>query len=87
MRFPDEEQADGARAQKTASFGLTKRAFKFARLYAENPGWTITRVAREAGFSDRARGAHVPRLRTHAGPARDPGNSPFRLFGSQQGSG
>src|SRR5262249_37091982 len=39
--------------------GLTRRALKFARLYAENPHWTITRAAREAGFSDRARGAHV----------------------------
>jgi phage terminase small subunit len=58
MRYPTREQSDGTRAQKTA-FGLTRRALKFARLYAENPHWTITHAAREAGFSDRARGAHV----------------------------
>jgi hypothetical protein len=31
------DQSDGARAQKKLDFGLTKRALKFARLYAENP--------------------------------------------------
>src|SRR5262249_34686944 len=50
----------GARAQQTAVvFGLTSRAAKFARHYAENPHWTISRAAREAGYNDRARGAHV----------------------------
>jgi hypothetical protein len=60
MRHPTRDQSDGARAQQTRlDFGLTKRALNFARLYAENPHWTITHAAREAGFSDRARGAHV----------------------------
>ncbi len=60
MRYPTPDQSHGARAQKTGlDFGLTRRALKFARVYAENPHWTITRAAREAGFSDRARGAHV----------------------------
>lgn len=58
MRYPTPEQSDGARAQKGRLFGLTHRALRFAQLYAENT-WTITRAAREAGFSDRARGAHV----------------------------
>jgi hypothetical protein len=60
MRYPSEEQCQGARAQKTAlDFGLTARALKFARLYAETPDCTISRAARAAGYSDRARGAHV----------------------------
>jgi hypothetical protein len=60
MRHPTIEQRDGARAQKAAlDFGLTPRALKFARLYAEQPRCTISAAAREAGFSDRARGAHV----------------------------
>jgi hypothetical protein len=60
MRYPSEEQRQGARAQKTAlDFGLTARALKFARLYAEEPDRTISDAARAAGFSDRARGAHV----------------------------
>jgi hypothetical protein len=58
MRYPTAEESEGARAQKRRLFGLTQRALKFAKLYAEND-WTITRAAREAGFSDRARGAHV----------------------------
>jgi hypothetical protein len=58
MRYPTAEESEGARAQKRRLFGLTQRALKFAKLYAEN-NWTITRAAREAGFSDRARGAHV----------------------------
>jgi hypothetical protein len=59
MRYPTTDQSAGHRAQKGAlDFGLTKRALKFARLYAEN-NWTITRAAQEAGFSDRGRGAHV----------------------------
>jgi hypothetical protein len=60
MRYPTREQHDGARAQKaTLDFGLTPRALKFARLYAEKPDRTISDAARAAGFSDRARGAHV----------------------------
>lgn len=60
MRHPTKEQRDGARAQKAAlDFGLTGRALKFARLYAETPHCTISDAARAAGFSDRARGAHV----------------------------
>jgi hypothetical protein len=59
MRYPTKEQRDGARAQKAADFGLTTRALKFARLYAETPNCTISDAARAAGFSDRARGAHV----------------------------
>jgi hypothetical protein len=59
MRYPTKDQRDGARAQKAADFGLTKRALAFARLYAETPGCTISGAARAAGFSDRARGAHV----------------------------
>src|SRR5216683_6046175 len=60
MRYPTIDQSEGARAQKTAlGFGLTDRALKFARLYAENPYWTITHIAWEAGYSDRGRGAHV----------------------------
>ncbi len=58
MRYPTADQSEGARAQKLG-FGLTRRALRFAHLYAENPSWTISRAAREAGFSDRARGAHV----------------------------
>lgn len=59
MRYPTIDQSDGARAQNKLEFGLTKRALKFARLYAENPRWTITHIARQAGYSDRGRGAHV----------------------------
>jgi hypothetical protein len=58
MRYPTAEQSEGARAQKQRLFGLTYRALRFAQLYAEN-NWTITRAAREAGYSDHARGAHV----------------------------
>jgi hypothetical protein len=59
MRYPTPEQRDGARAQKAGDFGLTPRALRFARLYAEKPDRTISDAARAAGFSDRARGAHV----------------------------
>jgi hypothetical protein len=60
MRYPTPEQKAGARAQNAAlDFGLTRRALKFARLYAEKPRCTISNAARAAGFSDRARGAHV----------------------------
>jgi hypothetical protein len=60
MRHATKEQSDGAIAQKAAlDFGLTRRALKFARLYAEMPRCTISDAARAAGFSDRARGAHV----------------------------
>jgi hypothetical protein len=59
MRYPSEEQRDGARSQKAGNFGLTPRALKFARHYAEQPRCTISTAARAAGFSDRARGAHV----------------------------
>jgi hypothetical protein len=59
MRYPTDEQRDGARAQKARHFGLSKRALKFARVYAETPRCTISGAARAAGFSDRARGAHV----------------------------
>ena len=59
MRYPSEEQRDGARSQKAGDFGLTLRALKFARFYAEQPRCTISYAARAAGFSDRARGAHV----------------------------
>jgi hypothetical protein len=59
MRYPTREQSDGARAQKAGNFGLTKRALAFARAYAESPTVTISDAARAAGFSDRARGAHV----------------------------
>ena len=59
MRHPTSEQRDGARAQKAADFGLTKRALRFARLYSERPRCTISAAARAAGYSDRARGAHV----------------------------
>src|SRR6266516_5280110 len=59
MRYPNRDQSDGVRAQKKLDFGLTKRALKFARLYAENPHSTISHVARQAGYSDRGRGAHV----------------------------
>jgi hypothetical protein len=60
MRHPTKEQRDGARVQKTPlDFGLTARALKFARVYAETPRCTISYAARAAGFSDRARGAHV----------------------------
>lgn len=60
MRFPTTDQSNGARAQKAAlDFDLANRALKFARLFAENPRWTITHIAREAGYSDRGRGAHV----------------------------
>lgn len=59
MRYPTKEQRDGARAQKAGDFGLTARAVKFARVYAETPRCTISAAARAAGYSDRARGAHV----------------------------
>lgn len=59
MRYPTIDQRGGSRAQKKLDFGLTYRALHFARLYAENPRWTISHVARQAGYSDRARGAHV----------------------------
>lgn len=59
MRYPTKEQRDGARAQKAGDFGLTKRALRFARLYADTPRCTISHAARAAGFSDRSRGAHV----------------------------
>jgi hypothetical protein len=59
MRYPTPEQRDGARAQKAGNFGLTKRALAFARAYAESPTVTVSAAARAAGFSDRARGAHV----------------------------
>src|SRR5215470_7647863 len=59
MRYPTPEQRDGARSQKAGDFGLTPRALRFARLYAEKPDRTISNAARAAGFSDRARGAHV----------------------------
>jgi hypothetical protein len=60
MRYPTKEQSDGARAQKALlDFGLTARAVKFARVYAETPDCTISAAARAAGYSDRARGAHV----------------------------
>jgi hypothetical protein len=39
--------------------GLTPRTLRFARLYAEKPDRTISAAARAAGYSDRARGAHV----------------------------
>jgi hypothetical protein len=58
MRYPTAVQSEGARTQKERLFGLPHWALRFAQLYAENT-WTITRAAREAGFSDRARGAHV----------------------------
>ena len=54
MRYPTPEQRDGARSQKASDFGLTPRALKFARLYAENPDRTISDAARAAGYSDRA---------------------------------
>jgi hypothetical protein len=59
MRYPTPEQRDGARSQKAGDLGLTPRALKFARVYAETPRCTISHAARAAGFSDRARGAHV----------------------------
>jgi hypothetical protein len=59
MRYPTKEQRDGARAQKAGDFGLTARALAFARVFAETPDCTISHAARAAGFSDRARGAHV----------------------------
>ena len=59
MRYPTNEQRQGALAQKAGDFGLTKRALAFARHYAETPGCTVSAAARAAGFSDRARGAHV----------------------------
>jgi phage terminase small subunit len=59
MRYPTIDQSDGARAQNKLDFDLTKRALNFARLYAKNPRWTITHIARQAGYSDRGRGAHV----------------------------
>lgn len=60
MHYPSKEQSDGVRAQKAAlDFGLTDRALTFARVYAESPCRTISHAARAAGFSDRARGAHV----------------------------
>jgi hypothetical protein len=59
MRYPTKEQRDGARAQKAGNFGLTKRALAFARAYAESPAVSVSDAARAAGFSDRARGAHV----------------------------
>jgi hypothetical protein len=59
MRHPTKEQSEGACAQKAADFGLTARALKFARVFAETPDCTISDAARAAGFSDRARGAHV----------------------------
>jgi hypothetical protein len=59
MRYPNQEQRDGARSQKAGDFGLTTRALQFARLYATTPHCTISAAARAAGFSDRARGAHV----------------------------
>src|SRR5262249_30415962 len=59
MRYPTKDQGNGSRAQKKLDFGLTHRALKFARLYAENPRWTISHVARQAGDRDRGRGAHV----------------------------
>jgi hypothetical protein len=58
MRYATVEQSEGARAQKQRLFGLTRRALKFARIYGEN-NCTVTRAAREAGYSDRARGAHA----------------------------
>jgi hypothetical protein len=46
MRYPTKGQRDGARAQKAAiGFGLTARALKFARLYAEKPDCTISHAA------------------------------------------
>jgi hypothetical protein len=59
MRYPTKEQRDGARAQKAGDFGLTARALAFARAYAESPTVTASDAARAAGYSDRARGAHV----------------------------
>jgi hypothetical protein len=59
MRYPTAEQREGARSQKAGDFGLTPRALRFARLYAEQPRSTISAAARAAGYSDRARGAHV----------------------------
>jgi hypothetical protein len=59
MRHPTDEQRDGARDQKAGDFGLTTRALKFARVYAETPTVTVSDAARAAGYSDRARGAHV----------------------------
>jgi hypothetical protein len=59
MRFPTDEQREGICAQKAGDFGLTKRALKFARVYAATPHCSISAAARAAGYSDRARGAHV----------------------------
>src|SRR5262249_47823960 len=60
MRYPTSDQRAGSHAQRVpADFGLTTRALKFARLYAENPRCTVSNAARAAGYSDRARGAHV----------------------------
>ncbi len=40
-------------------FGLTPQAVRFARLYAENPTWTVTQCAIQAGYADNSRAAHV----------------------------
>ena len=59
MRYPSREQRDSARSQKAGDFDLTPRALKFARAYATTPHCSISAAARAAGYSDRARGAHV----------------------------
>jgi hypothetical protein len=45
--------------RSAVDFGLTKRALRFAQLRAELPWWTISDCAKDAGYSDRSRGAHV----------------------------
>ena len=40
-------------------FGLTDRALRFAQLRAEHPWSTVSSCAKDAGYSDRGRGAHV----------------------------
>ena len=40
-------------------FGLTKRALRFAQLRAEHPWRTVSACAKDAGYSDRSRAAHV----------------------------
>ena len=59
MRYPTDEQREGIRAQKAGDFDLTPRALAFARLYATTPRCSISAAARAAGYSDRARAAHV----------------------------
>lgn len=40
-------------------FGLTDRALRFAQIYAACSSWNVTQCAKEAGYSDRGRAAHV----------------------------